>query len=118
MPGDAPGLTPSLAWFVRRHLRSLEDLEILLLLWRTPERWWTATAVAHEVRTTTSMATDSLQWLSGGLCRPNAESETGYQLAPARPEDRSALQALDALYRENRQELLRAVAPHAPALQD
>jgi hypothetical protein len=36
--------------FVRRHIRSIGELEVLVLLARDPQRWWSADAVNDELR--------------------------------------------------------------------
>ena len=36
---------------MQRHVRSIEQLELLLLLHAQPERWWSAEAAAAELRT-------------------------------------------------------------------
>lgn len=44
------GIPPSVASFIRDHVSSIEILEVLLLFHATPERAWTADAVAAELR--------------------------------------------------------------------
>jgi DNA-binding IclR family transcriptional regulator len=43
------GLPPQVVRFVRRHVTSAGQLDVLLLLRGSPERSWTASAVAQEV---------------------------------------------------------------------
>jgi len=40
--------------FIRRHIDSVEQLEVLILLRENPEREWSAASVARELRSTTS----------------------------------------------------------------
>jgi hypothetical protein len=53
--------------FIARHIDSLEKLEVLLLLLRSPERKWTASAVASELQIGSAAADQHL----GRLCAQN-----------------------------------------------
>lgn len=46
-----PDVSPSLRQFVARHIHSVEQLEVLLLLKRTPDREWTVEEVSREIST-------------------------------------------------------------------
>jgi hypothetical protein len=118
-PTDPPRLTPSLAYFARRHLRSLADLEILLLLWRDPDRWWTAEDVARELQTTVALTRDSLLRLSGAIVASRRATETEYRLAALHDEQRKAVESLAELHRADRFQLIRLIAaPASTAIQD
>jgi hypothetical protein len=111
-------LTPQLAWFVRRHIRSLEDLEILLLFRRTSDRWWTAPELAREVSTTTANVHDSLERLSGSFLEVKPAAEPAYRFSTHGAELQQMVAALAEVYRENRSDLIRFIAPQPSAIQD
>jgi hypothetical protein len=112
-------LTPQLAWFVRRHIRSLEDLEILMLLRGTADQWWTAPEIARQVSTTKASAQDSLQRLVGSFLQVRPASEPAYRFGPASPEHQQNVAELDEVYRENRADLIRFILPQpSVAIQD
>jgi hypothetical protein len=114
-PQEPPRLTPSLAWFVRRHLRSAADLEILLLLWRNQERWFSAEDVARELQAPAAVTRDSLQRLSGSLAILRRGTEAEYRFSTHSEEERRSAEALAALYRHDRFQVLRLIAPPAAA---
>jgi hypothetical protein len=47
--------------FLRDEVTSIEQLEVLLVLVREPQRWWSADAVAEELRMSESVAADVLE---------------------------------------------------------
>jgi hypothetical protein len=104
---------------VRRHIRSLEDLEILLLLRRTPERWWTAPEIARDVSTTQTNAKDSVERLSGSFLEVRASAEPAFRFSTPNPELQAMVGELHAVYQENRSNLIRFIVPQpAAAIQD
>jgi hypothetical protein len=60
---------------VQEHIRSIGELEVLLLLHRTSERWWTADEVNSELRTSLQSAIQYLERLLGsGLLEEGARA--------------------------------------------
>jgi len=56
--------------FLHQNIDSVEQLEVLLLLWRTPERGWTSDEVATAVYSHPSPVVRGLSKLNGkGLLR-------------------------------------------------
>jgi hypothetical protein len=117
-PQEPPRLTPSLAWFIRRHLRSAADLEILLLLWRNQERWFSADDVGRELSAPAAVTRDSLQRLSGSLAILRRGTEAEYRFSDDNEEQSRSAAALAALYRHDRFQVLRLIGPAAAAIQD
>ncbi|HVR71649.1 MAG TPA: hypothetical protein VMT87_12480 [Vicinamibacteria bacterium] len=71
--------------FVMRHIDSLEQLEVLLLLRTRPERTWTPKEVSAELRTTERSSGTRLAALAaGGLLREDPAG--AYRYAPRAPE--------------------------------
>lgn len=70
--------------FIARHINSIEQLEVLLLLHAQPQRFWTAEEVANELRIDASSAKDRLQNLHQlNLLSPSSDSASSYQYAPS-----------------------------------
>src|SRR5688500_1140410 len=63
MPSD--DLDLDLQGFVRDHVQSFEQLEILLRLRGAPSEWWSAQRVADQLRTSPAEAAEALD----ALCR-------------------------------------------------
>lgn len=59
----APQLTESARRFLRDDIGSLERLDVLLLMQHHPARWWTAAALAAEVRIPPPQVEESLNVL-------------------------------------------------------
>jgi hypothetical protein len=109
--------SPQLAWFVRRHIRSVEDLDVLLLVWTDAERWWTEVEVAGRLRISPVLAGHGLRWLAAGtdaVLETRAGPEPAYRLVPS-PELRGAVAVLDEAYRQARAQVVAFVAPQPPA---
>lgn len=54
--------------FIREHVSSVIELEVLLLLDKQPARGWTAKEVARELRITAEWAQSDLAKLSAKMC--------------------------------------------------
>jgi len=80
--------------FVRDHIRSLEQLEVLLLLLRDGTRWWSAEAAAEELGMTSASAAARLEEMaSRNLLDVRISEQLFFRYAPVSP-------ALDAAVRE------------------
>jgi hypothetical protein len=91
--------------FIVRHLSSVEDLEILLLVWRDPRRWWTAPEIARELEMTEAVARRRLERLSGPFLDVSLIGGLSYRFAPGH-DGRGALVAdLAAAYEKSRTEV-------------
>lgn len=91
-------LTTEVLDFIDECITSVEELEILLLLWSTRERSWTPDEVSQELRTSTMSAEKRLKALtdSGLLAIP----ETGrYRFSPASPAREGSVGELAQAYR-------------------
>jgi len=85
--------------FLHQNIESVEQLEVLLLLWRTPARGWTSDEVATAIYSHPSSVVRRLAMLLGqGLLR---EREPGcFQYAPRTADLHAAVTHLDRIYRE------------------
>jgi hypothetical protein len=85
------GLPEAVCRLIAEHIDSVEQLEVLLLLWRHASRGWAPEAVARELRIEPASADKRLEDLERGgflQCRDRACRE--YWYAPA-PSERDAL---------------------------
>jgi hypothetical protein len=103
------GLPEDVHRFLYQNIDSVEQLEVLLLLWRTPERGWTSDEVATAVYSHPSSVVRRLAMLFGqGLLR---EREPGcYQYAPRTAELHDTVTRLDHTYRERRVAVITLIA--------
>jgi hypothetical protein len=58
---SADRLSATVRAFISAYIRSIEQLEVLLLLHRDPQRWWSAEGVAAELRTSRNSAEARLE---------------------------------------------------------
>ena len=103
------GLPDDVHLFLYQNIESVEQLEVLLLLWRAPERGWTSDEVATAVYSHPSSVVRRLAMLLGqGLLR---EREPGcYQYAPRTAELHDTESRLDHMYRERRVAVITLIA--------
>jgi hypothetical protein len=87
--------------FVRTHLRSMFELEALLLVAREPERWWNAEAVDRQLRASREAVTAQLERLAdAGLLEVQVVNEKLFRFSPRAPENASLVAALTVLHRD------------------
>jgi hypothetical protein len=103
------GLPEDVHRFLHQNIESVEQLEVLLLLWRTPGRGWTSDEVATAVYSHPTSVVRRLAMLYGqGLLR---EREPGcYQYAPRTAELHDTVTRLDQIYRERRVAVITLIA--------
>jgi hypothetical protein len=103
------GLPQDVHQFLHQNIESVEQLEVLLLLWRTPERGWTSEEVATAVYSHPTSVIRRLGMMLGqGLLR---EREPGcYQYAPRTAELHQTVTRLEHTYRERRVAVITLIA--------
>jgi hypothetical protein len=103
------GLPQDVHQFLHQNIESVEQLEVLLLLWGRPERGWTADDVANAIYSHPSSVVRRLRMLLGqGLLR---EREVGcFQYAPRTPELHETVTRLNHTYRERRVAVITLIA--------
>lgn len=103
----AAELSPALVAFVRQHINSIETLEVLLLLYRQPDRAWSADAVAAELRIQPRSAAVRLAALEkAGLL--SIEVEAGRRFNGA-AEARPRVVELDGAYQTHRVRIIELI---------
>lgn len=106
-PSDLPSEVQQL---LREHIRSIETLEILLLLRGDPGRAWTAAAVFQQVRSSERSIGQTLDNLTHrGFLRREPQSDSAFRYAPATDPLRDAIDKLAHLYSERRVRIVEAI---------
>ena len=102
------GVSAELVRFIRDHVTSVEQLEILLLLRRDPSREWSAAQVSEEIRTGLSSAQERLRDLlaQGMLVSSGAEC---YRYAPRAPDDDQLIAQLAGFYEQQRHTVINLI---------
>ncbi len=89
--------------FIADHIDSVEQLEILLLLFHHPERSWTAEAVARELRISALSAGDRLKDMARSTLLARVQGSEGeYRYAPENQQQGVVVAGLAAAYSERR----------------
>lgn len=87
--------------FVRAYVRSMLQLETLLLLAREPERRWTASGVGRELRSSADASSAQLERLQQlSLLAVEPGPEPAYHFAPRNEAHRAIVATLEQLHRE------------------
>ncbi|HYG24976.1 MAG TPA: hypothetical protein VEH04_19585 [Verrucomicrobiae bacterium] len=106
-PNDLPSDVQQL---LREHIRSIETLEILLLLRSEPDRAWTCSAVYQQVRSSERSVSQTVEDLfQRGFLQRIESPERTYRFAPQSPALREALEKLAHLYSERRVRVVEAI---------
>jgi hypothetical protein len=97
------GIPPEVESFIAETIDAAEQLYILLLLYRHPERSYTALEVSQAVFTVASAATLRLEGLvARGLLSSSGTSDPEYRYRPATEELGKRTDQLAAVYQANR----------------
>ena len=101
---------PVVAEFLAHHISSVEQLEVLLLLVQTPDRWWDARAIGQAIALPEHVSRRALDALaSRNLLAIRITGDVRYQYQPARPELAEAARLTADAYRINHLAVLRLV---------
>ena len=93
---------PPVLAFVADHLRSLEELQLLIAVIQSPDRWWDATTAARELGITATVARRGLDHLAASnLLDIRITGDVRYQFCPGTGELRGAALATEEAYRLN-----------------
>jgi hypothetical protein len=114
MEGPIP---ESVARLIAVHIRSLEQLEILLLLANKPEQAWTVDGVYDVIRSSRASVAERLEELRlQGLLVFAGEPQRDFKYRPQSPELDDAVHALGQLYKERRVKIVEMIyaAPAEP----
>src|SRR5262245_16849569 len=103
-------IAPQVTAFITAHVRSVEALQVLMLLLQTPDRWWDAAAVWRETGLTASVAGRMLHQLAASnLLDIKVTGDVRYRFAPGTPDLHAAAMACSELYYRTPWRLLSAL---------
>lgn len=109
-------LSEDLRQFIAAHIDSVEQLEVLLLLRRHPDRVWNAEAVSRELRSASDSVVMRLQGLrsAGLLVSVSSESDgsDSFRYAPVRSELAELVDRLADAYASLRFTVINTIFEH------
>ena len=112
-------LPPAVRHLLSRHVQSVEQLEVLLLLRNAPQRAWTAAEVYDVVRSSQSSIAARLKtFTADGFLSEEAGPPQTYRYAPKDDNLRAALDQTAAAYQTSRVRVIEAIfAPEVDPVQ-
>jgi hypothetical protein len=109
MPG--PDFSPAIVTFVRTHVRSVEELQLLMALAHTPDRWWDARSAAREVGMPGRDARSAFDFFAAhNLLDIRITDDVRYQFRPGTDALREAARDTAAAYRSRPIDVARLVS--------
>jgi hypothetical protein len=110
-------LSNELERFIVREIRSIEQLEVLLLLRKEPEKWWSEADVFEAIRSSLPSVVDRLAQLSAaGFLERRDGHPLLYRYAPDTPSRAKLVEELAEAYRHRRIAVIDAIyGRHNPA---
>lgn len=103
------GLSPAVGGLIARCLDSVESVEILLLLRRSSDTFWTAAAVSQQLGTSRETAEAKMKaLLDAGFLATGVQTDA-HRYAPRGKELASAADELAAVYSEKRVSVINAI---------
>ena len=103
-------LPPAVKQLLARYIRSVEQLEVLLLFAGQPGRAWTAAEVYEVIRSSKSSITDRLQaFTADGFLAEERQSPPAYRYAPKSQELRRAVEEVARVYQTHRIRVIEAI---------
>ena len=107
-------LAPVVAAFLREHVASLDELELLMLLIISGARWWDATSTSRELGIPTSRTRAMLDSLAArNLLDIRITEDIRYQFRPGTASLEEAALALAAVYQRNPASIVHFIARSA-----
>jgi len=95
------GLPEDVRHFLSTHIRSVGELEVLLLLHRDPARWWTAEQVNRELKTSHQSALKHLEDLrDGGLVQERRLADQEFRFHASDPGLVPVVRTIDSLFKD------------------
>ena len=111
---DSSDLPREVAQTVDTYVDSLVGLEVLLLLYREPDRAWAAEQAADQLHIPAGAARRELDHMvSSGLASADSASQVAFHFHPADPERTRAVQVIVQAYGSRRIALINHVASGA-----
>jgi len=104
-----PNLDSEIQHFISFHIKSVAELETLLLLFRNPSRTWSAEQLSQELRSNPSYAETLLQQLARtGLVEKQSENQT-YILKKELEHEMELIRQIEVRYQKRRFSLINLI---------
>ena len=94
---------------IARHLDSVESIEILLLLRRSPQTYWGAPAIAEQLGINPDIARAKIEALRSSGMITVGEQTGAFRYGPPDEQTRSAIDELAALYANRRSSVINEI---------
>jgi hypothetical protein len=108
-------LAPIVSNFLRAHIASVDELELLMLLVMASDRWWDATSSSRELGMSIARARAGLDALaSHNLLDIRITEDVRYQFRPGTPDLEAAALALATVYQRTPAAVVHVIARSAP----
>lgn len=108
-------LSPDVVEFVAAHIRSLNDLQVLIHCMDAPDRWWDAAAVARETGLGEGSARHALDNLArGNLLDIRITGDVRYSFSPGTEDLRESARRLASAFRSSPVAVVKLVADSGP----
>ena len=109
------GFSDELDRFIAAEIKSLEQLEILLLLSGNPHKWWTAQGVYDVIKSSLGSVEGRLREMAErGMLRQEPDSANRYQFAPADESIWRLIAELREAYKERPVKVVQAIYTAKP----
>ena len=110
---------PIVAAFLARHVRTLDELQLLMSIIQSGDRWWDVASAARELGMTATDARAALdRFAARNLLDLRLGEDVRYQFCPGTPELRAAAHDTLEAYRGNPIAVARAVTPKTRGIAD
>jgi len=107
----SPEFAPAVVAFITANVRSLDELELLMSIMQSSERWWDARVAAREIGMSHAAAGEALdRFAAHNLLDIRVTDDVRYQFCPGTETLRDAARAATEAYRRNPIALARLVA--------
>jgi len=102
------GISNSVRDFIARHIRSIEQLEILLLLAKDPTRGWSVAETFQNIQSNMATVRARLEQFHESEFLV-LENNSCYRFAPSNPQTSDAVRELAENYRDRRVRVIEAI---------
>ena len=110
------GIPEEVRQFIEKHIRSLDQLEVLLLVSALPGSEWSVDAVYNVVRTSPAVVAERLEFFtSAGMLKRSGEPPV-YQYQPRTEQMGKAISLIGAAYKLSRHRIVELI--YAPSRAD
>ena len=107
----SPEFAPAVVAFITGHVRSLDELQLLMSIIQSSERWWDARVAAREIGMSHAAAGEALdRFAAQNLLDIRVTDDVRYQFCPGTEALSDAARAATEAYRRNPIALARLVA--------